>query len=78
MCLPCGYMRVALFGGSHLAFRSVKNLADALLLVGNSEMLLDAVQPRGISCEHALEEFESFVKLFEDFFRRKVFSHSLS
>jgi hypothetical protein len=44
----------------------------------DSELLLNEVQPRGVGPQHALEEVEAFDDLFEDFFRRKVFSHVLS
>jgi hypothetical protein len=62
----------------HVALLGREKLGDLLLLVPDSQMLLNAVQPRGVGCQHALEEIESFDKLFEDLIRRKVFSHLLS
>jgi hypothetical protein len=55
-----------------------EKLSESLWLGRDSKMLLDVVQPRSVSCEHAIEQVKSFDKLFEDLFRRKVFSHLLS
>jgi hypothetical protein len=61
-----------------LFFPGCEKPDDSLWLGTDSKMLLDEVQPRSVSSQHALEEIESFDKLFEDLFRRKVFSHLLS
>jgi hypothetical protein len=41
-------------------------------------MPLDGMQSRGVRPQQALQEIESFVKLFEDFSRGQIFGHVLS